>query len=105
MLMERLTAVLKALANETRLAMIGMMMQGGELCGCEFVRALGITQSKASRHLGELVDAGLVSTRRKAVWIYYSIPPDLDPGIKGLMDSLSPLIGGSGEPAGRCCRS
>lgn len=101
--MERLAAILKALANETRLAMIGMMMQGGELCGCEFVRALGITQSKASRHLGELVDAGLVRTRRKAVWIYYSIPPELAPGFRGLLDALSPLIAAVPSPEGRCC--
>jgi ArsR family transcriptional regulator, arsenate/arsenite/antimonite-responsive transcriptional repressor len=101
--MEQIASVLKALANETRLQMIGMMLQGRELCGCEFVRALGITQSKASRHLAELVDAGLVRTRRKAVWIYYSIVPDLDKGSGRLIDALAPLLKETQAPPGRCC--
>jgi ArsR family transcriptional regulator, arsenate/arsenite/antimonite-responsive transcriptional repressor len=44
-----------------------------ELCVCDIMGALGITQSKASRHLRYLFNAGLVTDRREGLWMYYRI--------------------------------
>jgi len=73
--MRTLTSVFKALSDETRLQMLGLVLEQGELCVCDFVEVLGITQSKASRHLRHLVNAGLLDDRREAIWVYFR-PPD-----------------------------
>jgi ArsR family transcriptional regulator, arsenate/arsenite/antimonite-responsive transcriptional repressor len=66
------TAVFKALADETRLRILHLLLQG-ELCVCEMVEVLGASQSKASRHLAVLRNAGLVEDRREGAWVYYSL--------------------------------
>jgi DNA-binding transcriptional ArsR family regulator len=45
-----------------------------ELCVCDIMGVLSITQSKASRHLRYLFNAGLVTDRREGLWKYYRIP-------------------------------
>lgn len=62
--MRRTAELLKALGDETRLKMLWLMLNHRELCVCDFVEVLQITQSKASRHLRNLYHAGLVNDRR-----------------------------------------
>jgi ArsR family transcriptional regulator, arsenate/arsenite/antimonite-responsive transcriptional repressor len=65
----------KVLADEARLQMLWLLFNNDELCVCDLIEALGITQSKASRHLATLRHAGLVLDRKEAAWSYYSICP------------------------------
>jgi ArsR family transcriptional regulator len=103
--LERLAVIMKALSNETRLEIVSMLIGGGELCECEIVAALGITQSKASRHLRELTIAGLVSTRRRAVWIYFSLPEEMDAEAESLLEALKPFMRApSPVEASTCCQ-
>ncbi len=64
----------KALADETRLKILWLLMGQKELCVCDIMGVLSITQSKASRHLRYLFNAGLVTDRREGLWMYYRIP-------------------------------
>jgi ArsR family transcriptional regulator len=82
----------RALADETRLQMLALIAKHGELCVCDFIGGLGITQSKASRHLRYLANAGLLLDRREAVWVHYRLRTDLSPSIKRLIDTLPDLI-------------
>ncbi len=63
----------KALADETRLRILWLLMSEDELCVCDIMRVLGITQSRASRHLRYLYNQGLVTDRREGVWMYYRL--------------------------------
>ena len=63
---------LKVLADETRIQILWLLFNHPEMCVCDIMEALGITQSKASRHLATLRHAGLVANRRDAAWSYYS---------------------------------
>jgi DNA-binding transcriptional ArsR family regulator len=67
--------VLKALSDETRLRILNLLYER-ELCVCDIVESLGIMQTKASRHLSYLRNAGLISSRKQAQWVYYSIIKD-----------------------------
>lgn len=49
----------KSLADETRLKILWLLKGHEELCVCDIMRVLGITQSKASRHLRYLYHLGL----------------------------------------------
>jgi len=62
----------KALADETRLRII-KLLEVREMCVCEVMIALGLTQPTASHHLGLLENAGLVKDRKEGKWVFYSI--------------------------------
>ena len=62
----------KALADETRLRILNLLVHG-ELCVCDIMGVLNIGQSKASRHLAYLRNVGLVEDHRNGVWVYYTL--------------------------------
>jgi ArsR family transcriptional regulator len=63
----------KSLADETRLQIFWLLMAKEELCVCDIMGVLGITQSKASRHLRYLFHLGWVADRREGVWMNYRL--------------------------------
>ena len=73
--MKLLRDTFKALSDETRLQIMTLLLEQEELCVCDFVGALGQTQSKVSRHLRYLYNAGLVQDRREGLWMHYRISP------------------------------
>jgi len=85
----------KSLADETRLQILWLLKGREELCVCDIMRVLGITQSKASRHLRYLYHPGLVSDRREGLWMFYRL--SAAPGSQGekllrvLEEMLAPL--------------
>lgn len=68
----QMTAMLKALADDTRLKIFGML-RNGTLCGCKILEQLNITQPTLSHHMKVLCDCGLVTTQKDWKWTYYSI--------------------------------
>lgn len=66
------------LADQTRLRALALIQNMGELCVCELVAGLNLPQPKISRHLAGLRDAGLLSSNRKAQWVFYQINPDME---------------------------
>ena len=70
--MLQITQLFRALADETRLRILNLLQQR-ELCVCQIVEVLELGQSKVSRHLAYLRNAGLVNDRRDATWMYYSL--------------------------------
>ena len=72
-----IVAVLSALAEPTRLGAMRLLADGSERCVCELLQTLGATQSRMSRHMQVLRQAGLVQDRRDAQWVRYRLNPDL----------------------------
>ena len=70
--MQDLIKTMKALSDETRLRILNLLMER-ECCVCEVMQALDISQTRASRNLGILEDAGFLKERRDGVWIVYSV--------------------------------
>ena len=71
---QRLSRMLRAFADETRLRILHLLSRG-ELCVCDIMAVLGAPQSKVSRHLGYLRRAGLVADRKDGLWRHYSLAP------------------------------
>jgi ArsR family transcriptional regulator len=63
----------KALADESRLKMLWLLFNRRELCVCDVMAVLEITQSKASRHLAALRHVGIATDRKEGLWSYYSL--------------------------------
>lgn len=65
---------LKFLGDGNRLRILKILSRQ-ESCVCELIEQIGMPQPLVSYHLRRLREAGLVRTRRKAQWVYYSIDP------------------------------
>jgi ArsR family transcriptional regulator len=70
--MPALERTVRALADVTRLRIVGLLGTG-EVCVCHIHESLGLPQSKVSRHLAYLRRAGLVRARKEGLWVYYSL--------------------------------
>jgi len=70
--MKNLIRAVKAISDETRVRILKVLMER-ECCVCEVIQALDVSQSRASRNLRILEDAGFVKSRRDGLWIVYSI--------------------------------
>lgn len=82
-----------ALAHETRLRCLAMLMRHQELCVCELTYAIGAAQPNISRHLAQLREIGLVSDRREGLWIHYRIHPQLPHWARAVLQSTFEGLG------------
>jgi len=73
--MAKISDFYKALGDETRLKILELVA-AQEMCVCELIEQLGMSQSAVSHHLKILKQAGLVQDDRDGKWIYYSLNPD-----------------------------
>lgn len=80
--------IFKALADETRLRIVALLLIESELCVCDIIAATRLPQSTVSRHLAYLRKTGMVNDRRCGLWMYYSIADKGDGFQKGLIDFL-----------------
>lgn len=62
----------KALADVTRLRILGLLSIR-EMCVCEIMVALDLTQPTASHHLRILENVGLIKDRKKGKWVFYAL--------------------------------
>ncbi len=67
-----------ALNDETRVLLLRFLDEHGECCVCDLQHSLEMIQSRLSRHLKILKEAGFVRVERKGTWGYYSIRTPLD---------------------------
>lgn len=67
----------KNLSDDTRLNLVLLLRQAGELCVCELSGALDESQPKISRHLAMLRESGLLLDRREGKWIFYRLSPHM----------------------------
>ncbi|MGY6521058.1 MAG: ArsR/SmtB family transcription factor [Mongoliitalea sp.] len=65
--------VFKALSEEARVRILHLLLENKELSISDLEHILDFTQTKTSRHLGYLKNAGLVGSRRVDQWIFYYI--------------------------------
>lgn len=70
---KELANLFKALSEPVRVRLMALLLAKGELCVCELVNALELSQSVVSRHLAYLRNNRLVTARREGIWMYYQI--------------------------------
>ncbi|POT58593.1 transcriptional regulator [Citrobacter amalonaticus] len=67
----------KNLSDETRLGIVLLLREMGELCVCDLCTALGQSQPKISRHLAMLRENGLLLDRKQGKWVHYRLSPHI----------------------------
>jgi ArsR family transcriptional regulator, arsenate/arsenite/antimonite-responsive transcriptional repressor len=73
-----MAAKLKALADPVRLQLFSAIAShaGGEACVCDISVGVEVSQPTVSHHLKVLRDAGLLTSQRRASWVYYAVVPE-----------------------------
>jgi ArsR family transcriptional regulator len=91
---ERLAAVLKVLAEPTRLRLLSLVAahQDSEECICNLTELVGVSQPTVSHHMKLLVDAGLLEREQRGKWAYYRLVP-------GALDAFAVLLAKVAQPA------
>ena len=91
----RLVDILRACMEEMRIRLLNLLIESDEVCVYHLVEALGESQPKVSRHLSYLRRAGIVTTRRDGLWVYYRLAEPLDRPATDILSSLRRACTGS----------
>lgn len=93
--MQDLIKAMKALSDETRLRMLNLLLER-ECCVCEVMQALDISQTRASRNLSALYDAGFLKLRKDGLWSLYSIDREgMEEYYSDLVDAVRKALEGN----------
>ncbi|GGL50002.1 ArsR/SmtB family transcription factor [Planomonospora parontospora] len=73
-----LARVFKALGDPVRLRILSIVAShaDGEACVCDLTGAFELSQPTISHHLKVLKDVGLLTSERRASWVYYRVVPE-----------------------------
>lgn len=73
-----LAAAFKALSDPVRLRLLSVVASrsGGEACVCDLSEGFDVGQPTISHHLKVLREAGLLTSERRASWVYYKVVPE-----------------------------
>jgi ArsR family transcriptional regulator len=75
-----------------------------ECCVCEIMQAMDISQSKASRGLTALCDAGFLKQRKDGLWSLYSIDENMEDYLSDLLSAAKKALKNSPATARTCLR-
>ncbi|WP_197383656.1 ArsR/SmtB family transcription factor [Mycolicibacterium mengxianglii] len=87
---------LKALADPVRLRLFSAVAShsGGEACVCDISGGIDVSQPTVSHHLKVLRDAGLLTSERRASWVYYTVVPEALRELAALLDLETTALAG-----------
>jgi ArsR family transcriptional regulator, arsenate/arsenite/antimonite-responsive transcriptional repressor len=83
--LEERALLFRALADETRLAILRQLREHGEVCACDFMACCRLAQPTVSHHLQILRRAGLVKADKRGLWVYYTLNEGKLASLKGLI--------------------
>jgi len=82
---------LKAVSDANRLTLLSCL-KAGEVCVCDFVDVLGISQPAVSQHLKKLEEAGIITSRKLGTWKHYRLIENQTPIIQSVIDELESKV-------------
>jgi len=90
---------LKALADPTRLRILSLIVTSptGEACVGDIATVAHVTQPTISHHLKVLKDVGVLTSQRRATWVYYSVAPQARRAVTTLLEAFAPAAVAAGE--------
>jgi ArsR family transcriptional regulator len=79
---------IKAMSDETRLKIIDML-SCGEMCACDILEELSISQSTLSYHMKILSESGLVNVVRDGAWMRYTLNKEKTDEVKDFFTCIT----------------
>jgi len=80
---------ISSLNDETRLRILRFIDVNSQVCVCDVENSFDMIQSRVSRHLKILKEAGFLKVQRKGRWAYYTIRTPLDKFRQNILEELS----------------
>lgn len=80
--------IFKACADESRLRILHLIFENGEMCISDLEKILEFTQTKTSRHLIYLKNSGILSYKRYNHWVFYQIKDEVYEILKQIFQFL-----------------
>ncbi|MFQ5683301.1 MAG: ArsR/SmtB family transcription factor [Candidatus Binatia bacterium] len=90
--MKKIVKVFKTLSDETRLRILHLLSEAGEMCVCDIESVLGCPQTRVSRHLAILKNSGLIEDRRDGLWILYSLTNPADSVHRAVLKAIKDIV-------------
>ena len=87
---EFMSKQLKAVSDPNRLKLLACLKRG-ELCACDFVGVLQVSQPAVSQQLKKLKEAGIIIERPAGTWKHYRLNDDLPSYIQAIIDQLEDI--------------
>lgn len=100
--------VFRALASRPRRQILAMLARGEGsdccadegVCACDFSERLGLGAPTISHHMKILIEAGLVASEKRGLWVYYRVKPE---GFAAAFAEIGELFGGDESRSKGCC--
>lgn len=83
--LEEAARLFKALADETRLAILRQLRERGEVCACDFQACCAVAQPTVSHHLKVLREAGLVIGEKHGLEVRYRLNSAMIERVRALL--------------------
>jgi ArsR family transcriptional regulator, arsenate/arsenite/antimonite-responsive transcriptional repressor len=91
---EATAELFKALGDPARVRLVNLLARaGGEVCLCELIEPVGLSQPTVSHHMKKLVEAGLVEREQRGRWAFFTLKRDA-------VETLATVA----DLKGACCR-
>ena len=87
---EEMAQLLKAVSDANRLRLLACL-KNGEVCVCDFVDVLQVSQPAVSQQLRRLKEAGIILERKKGTWKHYRLNEVQTTYIQAVLDELEPI--------------
>lgn len=82
------TQIFKAVSDEARLRLLHLLHRKGEMCISDLQLSLDFTQTKTSRHITYLRNAGLLSFRKEELWVFYYVKEEMEDVVRQLLEPM-----------------
>jgi len=90
--LKKITKILKALADESRIRITVLLKKRNGLCVCEITEIIGLSQPTISSHLKKLQDAEIITYSKDGLWVNYSLDENMEKEVKQLLDSMVQIL-------------
>ena len=88
---ELMAKQLKAVSDPNRLKLLACLKKG-EVCACDFVDVVNVSQPAVSQQLKKLKEAGIIIERPSGTWKHYRLNDNLPPYIQAIIDELEEIL-------------
>jgi len=90
--LKKITKILKALADESRIRVLALLKERDGLCVCEITDIIGLSQPTISSHLKKLQDAEIITYSKDGLWVNYSLDENMDKEVEQLLGALVHML-------------
>jgi len=90
--LSKITKVIKALSDESRIRIVNLLKTKDEICVCELTEIINLSQPTISSHLKKLHEAEIVDFRKEGLWVNYYLNKEMDIEIEALVNLISKYI-------------